>query len=280
MEEKSQVYQPGFKPMEETAQSKINKSLQSGSNLYSPGFSVGQRPAPSQEKPAAPKPPQMTQEGQDVMNWDLANIAYSSPSERQSHLESKYGGRFRVDPRFNYDNYSAVYDSYNHRLYHLHRGTVNWDDAGTDALLAVGQVANSQRYRDTEERVRLAHAAYGSAAHSHIGHSLGGTLADTFARQYNDKSIAYNMGSTPFGPRHVFDDQHRHVRIGTDFVSSFQQGQGVETQNKRENRLDKLLKNVRLPFGSGLSGSLQIGAGLAHKVHNTYQSHFLDNFFH
>jgi hypothetical protein len=213
----------------------------------------------------------------DKVNWDLTNIAYSPASERQNQLDSKYAGRFKVDNRFNFDNYSAVWDSQENKLLHLHRGTTNWDDAATDAYLAVGQLGQTSRYKTTEERVRQVHNAYSNVRHAHLGHSLGGTLADTFARQHGDASVAYNMGSTPLSGRLHFDSHNRHIRIGTDFVSSFQRGNGTETKEKAPNRLDQLLSRVRHPFGSRSDIGFALGA--AHRAQRAYSSHFLHNFF-
>lgn len=212
----------------------------------------------------------------DKVNAHLTNVSYSSPEERQKQLDAKYQGRFKVDNRFNFDNYSAVWDNQENKLLHLHRGTSNWDDAKTDAHLAVGNLANSDRYKLTEERVRQVHNAYANVQHAHVGHSLGGTLADTFARQHGDASVAYNMGSTPLSQQLHFTEKNRHIRIGTDFVSSFQTGSGTETQAKAPDKFDMLLSKIRAPFGS--ISDVGSALGLAQIVQRAYSSHLLHNF--
>jgi hypothetical protein len=219
------------------------------------------------------------------LNYHLVKNYYLSPHERQAHLDSKYSGRFKVHSNNNHDNYAAVHDTYTGNTYHLHRGTANWEDVGTDAGLAVGNLHNTSRYRTTEERIRQAKQSSPGGEHVHIGHSLGGTLADTFARQQGDKSVAYNMGSSPFATKHEATDQNRHIRVGSDFVSSFQNKTGSETVEKKKDKFDVLVdaaKNTINKTGAlsqfGSLGSVNMGLGVAHSAWNALQSHYLTNF--
>lgn len=196
--------------------------------------------------------------------------------DRNRILFEKYGDRFQIDEQFNRDNYAAVYDRHHNRLYHLHRGTVNNDDLYTDSQLAIGRLSSTDRYRQTEALVNGAKLFYQGAQHTHIGHSLGGTLADTFARQgQGDTSVAFNMGSSPFAGTNPATEQHQHFRIGTDFVSRFADPSGTQVLPKKPNRLDTLLARLSNPFTSGIHFQ---GAGLAHTLYNMYDSHFLKNF--
>lgn len=209
----------------------------------------------------------------------LAENSYKDPHERQAHLDSKYAGRYKVDQNRNFDNYAAVHDTYTNKVYHLHRGTVNGADLATDAGLAFGQLHNTDRYKQTEARVRDTHNAYAGAEHHHIGHSLGGSLADTFARQYKDSSTAYNMGSSPFASKTHATEKNEHHRIGGDFVSSFQKPTG-NTYDRKQNKLDTLLDKAHQQVANPLTNNTMLGAslGAAHSLWKTYQSHLLSNF--
>ncbi len=215
----------------------------------------------------------------DELNSHLAENSYQAPQDRQAHLDKRYGkGRFRVDSRNNHDNYAAVHDTHTNRVYHLHRGTSNSDDLGTDAHLAFGNLHNTSRYRTTEERVNQTHQQYANSDHTHIGHSLGGTLADTFARQHGDSSVAYNMGSSPFASKNAATEKNRHIRIGSDFVSQFQNSQGAEVHERKQDKLDQVVDKVSKPFLSGINPAASFGIGLAKSAYNTFQSHLLHNF--
>lgn len=221
-------------------------------------------------------------ESEDKLHFDLANASYQSSHERQSYLDSRYGaGRFRVDHNSNYDNYAVVHDTQSNRTYHLHRGTVNGDDLKTDLGLAVGDLHNTQRYRHTEARVNDAYQRNPYGEHIHIGHSLGGTLADTFARQHNDKSVAFNMGSSPFADKHPADDKNRHIRIGGDFVSQHQDntGSGTKTvESNDRNFMNDITDKLKSQFGGPISSYVNGAFGSVQSLYNTYQNHLLSNF--
>lgn len=205
----------------------------------------------------------------------LANVAYKAPQERQAALQSKYGNRYQVDNQRNFQHYGVVRDTQTNRIYHLHRGTVNGNDVMTDAHLAVGNLRGTDRYKYTDLSVRDTNNHYYGQEQVHIGHSLGGTLADTYARQYGHQSIAFNMGSSPFANQGSFNDQHQHIRTNTDFVSSFAPKEGAQTIEK-SNRLDSLFKSISTPvWGASLHWSVPAAVTTA----NAYFGHKLGNFF-
>lgn len=201
----------------------------------------------------------------------LANLSYAHPQERYESLKNS---GYYVDKNYNYDNYAAVYHPESNTVYHLHRGTTNMDDVGTDAQLAIGRLQNSQRYLTTERRVRGVTEQYSQANHVHIGHSLGGTLSDQLSRQFGHKSVAYNMGTSPLQQKQQFDSQHQHIRTDSDVISSFNQDNGTQTvQSPLTIAHNYFQKTIALPGGPAFSLS-----NLGFKAATAFQGHKLSNF--
>lgn len=159
----------------------------------------------------------------------FAELAYVSPMERQSVLEnSQYAEEFMLDSRFQNDTFSVILSKTDNVAFHAYRGTVNSSDVATDAALAFGMLHSTDRYK-SNERVSSIARSY-SPNHDnviHVGHSLGGTLADQIARTRGDKSVSFNQGSTPLHNYGEGSRRNVQVRVDNDFVSSFSTGKQI-----------------------------------------------------
>ena len=89
------------------------------------------------------------------------------------------------------------------------RGSVNADDAKTDAFLALGRLKDTDRWKRTAEHLRRVREAVGE--YDLTGHSLGGTLAQLAHDELgaipgshgnerkNSQLVAFNPGATILG---------------------------------------------------------------------------------
>ena len=108
---------------------------------------------------------------------------YKKPKERQSVQIYKYKGG---------DAEQGYWESPS-KIVIAYRGTVNKADIKTDAVLAVGLLKKSKRYKKS-----LAFAKKimkkATVPVEIVGHSLGGSIATEVARELNLKSFVYNPG--------------------------------------------------------------------------------------
>lgn len=194
-------------------------------------------------------------------SW-LASAAYLPPNERRVALTNK---GYNVDT--NDDEFYAA--SKDNTVYHGHRGTSNSDDFWTDTKLAAGNIKDTARFKRSDLKSRFIIRKYENQRHVHLGHSLGGTLADHISRQYDkNHSIAFNMGTSPLLKQEAFSGQHQHHRVGDDLISSFTSKKATSTQNNGESALHKTLKKsiyMMSPLASIYGG---VEALQAHKMNN------------
>jgi len=201
----------------------------------------------------------------------FANLAYAAPSERQSLINQRYASNeYTIDHRFNTDeHFAAVHKKHGH-VYSGHRGTSNLDDLTTDVSLAVGNLTSTDRYKRSFNAEHAVHQFYGTQNVTSVGHSLGGTLAETLARHHGNSSIAYNPGTSPFIKDIPASQQHQRIRTEGDLISSF--GSATTTQASKPTPVSD--KQHRLEEKTG--GYVPHAA--AWKLYNAYSSHLLKQF--
>lgn len=221
-------------------------------------------------------------EPQDSQEWYqfLANLSYKPKEERAQRLQSsQWGDKYQISSEFNDDEFVSVVGS--DVLYNVHRGSVNRQDAATDVQLALNQLESTDRYKASYAKSQAATQVHGTnKTVIEVGHSLGGTLAETIAKQNHTKSVAFNMGTTPLKDYKGTDrQQHQHYRIKGDLVSSFDNSTGVSVMKPKEAEPKKsLLGRTRaLPFGTPGGRRLKRRFTWDH-LYETLDRHFLSKF--
>jgi hypothetical protein len=228
----------------------------------------------------------------DGINFDdydigifLAQLAYQAPDQRQSFIDqSKYAGKLQLDTRFQTDNFSSIVRTDSRVNYHAYRGTVNKDDVLTDSYLALGRLKDTSRYQNNKALSEQAKYALGWGYDvQHVGHSLGGTLADQIARETGERSITYNQGTSPVFSYGDANEKHQQVRMDNDIVSAFSSGSTIvldHTPTKAELMNEKLNANIFGERAGKFKGRFGTGGGfgMASSLLSSLSSHFSSNF--
>lgn len=203
----------------------------------------------------------------------FAELSYKSPEERRTLLESSpYGEEYFIEEQIQSDEFFALVSFDKEEAFHVYRGSVNRSDFMTDVHLAVGKLKDTDRYKENSILSQQVIDKYGgfSGNITHIGHSLGGTIADQIGREKGHKSISFNQGSTPLHNYGESNATHQQVRIDNDFVSSFTKGPTISISHK-PNAVESFLQK-RGKFGQ--AGEL----ARASRIVSSITSHFTSNF--
>lgn len=202
------------------------------------------------------------EEKEDIGNF-LSNLVYQNPIKRRLFLNNSKYKHFMLT-EFNDSEYAVVLDSYNNKAYHLHRGTVNKDDIKTDFHLSIGNFKNTERYNNTKSKVNKSSIIFHNFEHFHVGHSLGGTLAQEIAIEKKHNSISINRGSSPLEKSVNLDkNKHVHFRDENDLVSKFTKDNVTVSKKRRKN---DFIENSHLKFTMPIF----------HKIYTTYKAHLLN----
>lgn len=202
----------------------------------------------------------------------LAQLAYQTPDERIKQLEtSPYASQFMIDDQFNNDEFFSIVSldtSQDPALYNVHRGTKVYEDIGTDILLAANRLHETDRYRSAENASLGAQRKWNTGNVTEVGHSLGGTLAQDLAIAHGNKSVSYNMGTTPLRNYSGIDrEKHAHHVIHGDFVSQFDNSTNASVTFK-PSVFDRFQNNRLFPMPMSFS----------EKLYQGFSNHFLQNF--
>ncbi len=126
----------------------------------------------------------------------LAKAAYMSRDDAQAFVGSKYS----IDAELSNRNRTLFVHKASGKATLAFRGTDprNWQDLGTDALLATGLVGQSARFQNSLDVARAAVKKYGRDKLHVTGHSLGGSQALYVNQMLDVSGSAFNPGSSPF----------------------------------------------------------------------------------
>lgn len=220
-------------------------------------------------------------DSEEELAFFLSSLSYQDPSQRKALLESSaFGSDYSINEAFNSDEFVSVHSRDGQHVYNAHRGSANMDDFTTDLQLAVGGITSTKRHRRSRQwshEVRQHHGNH--VEYTEVGHSLGGTLADDISRQYGDKSIVFNMGTSPLHKDHEGSEEHKQLRIGNDIVSSFNASSATKTiAYQPQNPLEQLIQSRIHSISDFLPEQAGPSPGAALSLYSSIQGHFLSNF--
>lgn len=200
-------------------------------------------------------------EEKEELGQFLSNLAYQKPLKRRNYLNNSKYKNF-ILTNYNDNEYAVVLDKNTRNAYHIHRGTVNKKDVKTDFHLAMNNLKNSERYNQTLAKVKKSTTHLNQYKHVHVGHSLGGTLAQDISNEMSGYSISINRGTTPLENQKQLDTtKHIHYRDENDFISKFSK--------------DNVTKSRKRISDSSFNNSMKYTSPFIHNIYKKYKAHIL-----
>tara|TARA_R110002126_G_scaffold2572_2_gene14416 strand:+ start:275 stop:985 length:711 start_codon:yes stop_codon:yes gene_type:complete len=194
--------------------------------------------------------PAKAQKGSGLEHARFSSEIYKKPKDRQDVQDYKYMGG---------DSEKGYWQSTKNIII-SYRGTVTKQDVKTDALLAVGALKASSRFKkDLSFAKRILKIA--NVPVIITGHSLGGSIATEIGRELGLKVWAYNAG---VGPRQA-------VRNKTDKIACLLNKKGKKCRKAK-------LVNHERTFGDPVSILGRKGMNTKHVIPKKINVHSVDNF--
>jgi len=125
---------------------------------------------------------------------DVLNNSYSSRDKQKGAFKNQ---GYVFDSDLSDVNQQVYYNPREKKLLYSVKGTnpFSLKDLGTDAYLAVGKLKDTNRYKEAENKLKLAKTRYHPTETVVAGHSLGGSISQYIAGK-NDKVYTLNKGAT------------------------------------------------------------------------------------
>jgi hypothetical protein len=126
---------------------------------------------------------------------DAIKSSYKSKSRGETLLLSD---GYIFDKKLSNIKDRVYYNPNNRNLLITYRGTTNLiNDIPADLAILTGNFESSTRYHESKDKYNQAKLKYGVNSATLVGHSLGGTVANTIGGK-NDKIYTYNKGAGLF----------------------------------------------------------------------------------
>ena len=173
-----------------------------------------------------------------IQLYDLLKESYE-PLNNSSLKKFEQLG-YKLDMSLSNKNNKVFYNQAQNKLIFIVKGTnpTSAQDVYTDVALSFGRLKNTDRYKDSDKRLKQAKQKYGVSSALVVGHSLGAIISKYIAGS-SDKVVQYNSAS-------VIGEKPR------DNVTSYRtSGDLVSLLNKNTSiTLDKEKTNISDAFGS------------------------------
>ena len=173
-----------------------------------------------------------------IQLYDLLKQSYEPLNN--SSLKKFEDLGYQLDTSLSNKNNKVFYNQAQNKLIFIVKGTnpTSAQDIYTDVALSFGRLKNTDRYKDSDKRLKQAKQKYGVSSALVVGHSLGAIISKYIAGS-SDKVVQYNSAS-------VIGEKPR------DNVTSYRtSGDLVSLLNKNTSiTLDKEKTNISDAFGS------------------------------
>jgi Lipase (class 3) len=150
--------------------------------------------------------------GFDIPLQDLIGLGYTDQDKQQNSLLER---GFVKDAELSNAKRQVFYNPKTQQLVENINGTQDWSDVLTDWNLAIGNLENTDRYKDEKNSIEKAKKKYKPKEVAITGSSLGGALA-THISEKSDKVSTLNMPTLPF---ESVKANTTHYRVPGDLVS-------------------------------------------------------------
>lgn len=184
---------------------------------------------------------------QELGNLDEFNGGSLSGSELNNFMENSYKktlddvGDYVIDKELSGQRVKVYHNPNTGKTIVSHRGTNSIQDVGTDIAMALGY-KKGKRFTHSKNIQNQVKAKYGSDNITTLGHSLGGTLAETVGNKSgNNEVITFNKGALPGDIGKKMKKNQTDIKTTKDPVSilkKFQRGKkAVKIKSKTWNPL-------------------------------------------
>lgn len=119
---------------------------------------------------------------------EIASSSYNN-NKKQNETAAKYG--YTIDGNLSKGN-TRVWRKEGEKSVIVHRGSKTLGDWRDDALISLGLGKRTHRYRNAQRVTKRVREADGGQGAIHVGHSLGGYLAEHSAAKNQDTAFTYN----------------------------------------------------------------------------------------
>ena len=123
---------------------------------------------------------------------------------------------YDLDPELSNHNQQVYYNKNNKKLLYSVTGTHNLADVGTDIMLGLGRIKNTNRYKEADDTLKKAKTKYGVDNATIASHSLGGSIGGLIGSG-NDTIYSLDKGAVGQKTR----PNENNLRTQGDLVSIF-----------------------------------------------------------
>jgi hypothetical protein len=188
---------------------------------------------------------------------DLHKVIKNSYAKKKDQKNAFKDKGYVYDEQLSNKNNAIYYNPETKKLMHSVKGTNPFSakDLYTDAMLSMGMLKKTDRYKDSHKKLRDAKAKYGVDSADIVGHSLGGSISSYIGDKNKDKTYTLDKGAT-FGQKSRSNE--KAYRTEGDMVSIL---------NKNSKNMTTL-KSPDPPSNYG---------GILGKAYDTLKAHNVDN---
>jgi hypothetical protein len=187
---------------------------------------------------------------------DLHAVIKNSYAKKKDQKKAFTDKGYVYDEKLSNKNNAIYYNPETKKVLHSVKGTdpTNIKDLYTDAMLSMGMLKKTDRYKDSHKKLREAKAKYGTDTADVVGHSLGSGIASYISDKNKDKVYTLDKATTIGGKTRSNEQSYR---TKGDVVSIFNKN------SKRTKTLDNPNKKSKIPIIGKVIDALN-----AHNVDN------------
>ena len=186
---------------------------------------------------------------------DLHKVIKNSYAKKKDQKKAFTDKGYVYDEKLSNKNNAIYYNPETKKVLHSVKGTdpTNIKDLYTDAMLSMGMLKKTDRYKDSHKKLREAKAKYGTDTADILGHSLGASVSSYVGDKNKDKVYTLDKGAT-FGQKSRSNE--KAYRTKGDMVSILNKNSKNMTTLKNPNKKSR--------FGGIIGGAIN-----ALKAHDT-----------
>jgi len=188
---------------------------------------------------------------------DLHKVIKNSYAKKKDQKNAFKDKGYVYDEQLSNKNNAIYYNPETKKVMHSVKGTNPFSakDLYTDAMLSMGMLKKTDRYKDSHKKLRQAKEKYGTDTADIVGHSMGASISSYIGDKNKDKVYTLDKAST-FGQKSR--NNEKAYRTKGDMVSIL-------------NKNSKNMTTLQNPNPASNYG------GILGKAYDTLKAHNVDN---